>query len=63
MRPESLEFLRSPVTHSCLRIKSVVEEEKAEVKTGEVIVYGSGDTYPIINHISRCSRRRRRRVR
>jgi SAM-dependent methyltransferase len=53
MRPESLEFVSSPVTHSCLRIKSVVEEEKAEVKTGELIDDGSGDTYPIINHIPR----------
>ena len=53
MRPESVEFLRSPATQSRLRVKSVACEQQEEIKTGELIDEESGTTYPIINFIPR----------
>lgn len=53
MRPESLQFLRSPETHSPLKIKSVADEEGNEIKNGELISESSGHVYPIVNFIPR----------
>jgi SAM-dependent methyltransferase len=53
MRTASLEFLRSPETHSRLKIKSVTDEEQKEIKTGELIAESSDRTYPIVNFIPR----------
>jgi SAM-dependent methyltransferase len=53
MRLESLEFLRSPGTQSHLKTKLIVEEEKGEIKTGELISESSDSVYPIVNFIPR----------
>ncbi|HEX6044444.1 MAG TPA: methyltransferase domain-containing protein [Pyrinomonadaceae bacterium] len=53
MRPESLEFLRSPAARSRLRIKSVACEQQGEIKTGELIDEETGATFPIDNFIPR----------
>lgn len=56
MRPESVELLRSPGTQSTLQIRSVAEEERQEIKTGELFAEPSGPAFPINNFIPRFIR-------
>lgn len=53
MRAEAVEQLRSPESATHLEIKEIVEQEEGEIKTGELRVTGSYQTYPISNFIPR----------
>lgn len=53
MRPEVLGFLRAPGSGSQLEIKGVVEQERGEIKTGELAAADSNHSYPIRDFIPR----------
>jgi len=53
MRLGALDLLRAPQTGSQLKIQQVGEQDREEIKSGELIAAESGESYPIRNFIPR----------